>query len=382
MAAKKPVLVMFGGISPEHEVAVIGGMQILQNIDRALYDPYVVLITKKGVMQYLPGFTDPKKFLSAKRVDVTFGADSHGGFIRPAGTLSKKIHPYAAYLVFHGGVGESGGVQGLLETLRIPFTSTGQESSAIVMNKVLTKTVLAEAGIPTVPGVRIFSEEILRDVAACAARISRDLALPVIIKPVHLGSSIGISIARTDIELKKHLLEAAHLDNEILIEKLLTNFDELNCSVRRADDVLTTSPVERPLQHDEILSFADKYERGGKGKIAGSMAFMDRDVPAKIPNNLRDRVQETAKKAFIACRMTGTPRIDFMYTKADDTLYLTEINPIPGSVAFYLWEADGVPFKQQITDSIEQAARDHRKRESTHFDYKTDIVEKFVKSLQ
>ena len=152
---------------------------------------------------------------------------------------------------------------------------------------------------------------------------------------------------------------------------------ELNCSVRIVNDTLEVSPVERPIQHDELLSFADKYQRGGKNKAAG-MASLDRDLPAKIPEPLRDRVQSAARVAYTACRMKGTPRIDFMYTESDDTLYLTEINPIPGSVAFYLWEAAGVSFKQQITDAIEQAVRDADEVGGRALDYQSDIIEKFV----
>jgi D-alanine-D-alanine ligase len=379
MSQKKPVLIMFGGVSAEHEVSVISGLQIVDTIDRTLYESHAVFITKNGQMLYIPGLTSGKNFLKAKRIPVSFGADNKGGYITTAGVLSKKVYPYAAYLAFHGGTGEAGGVQGMLETLGIPQTSTTQESAAIVMNKQLTKTVLAEAGITTVPGISVFSDEITKDAEVVAERIIAELSLPVIIKPVHLGSSIGISIARTDVALHKYLLEAAHVDSEILVEKLLTDFTELNCALRQVNGVLETAPVERPVQHDELLSFADKYERGGKNKAAGSMAFMDRDLPAKIPDALRDRVQETAKKALRACRMQGSPRIDFMYTKHDDTLYLTEINPIPGSVGFYLWEAAGISFQQQITDSVEQAVLDASVAKTQRLDYETDIVEKFIK---
>lgn len=108
------------------------------------------------------------------------------------------------------------------------------------------------------------------------------------------------------------------------------------------------------------------------------MASLDRDIPAKIPDALRDRVQEAARTAYAACRMKGSPRIDFMYTESDDTLYLTEINPIPGSMGFYLWEAYGVSFKQQITDSLEQAVRDMEELRACALDYHSDIIEKFV----
>lgn len=374
---KKDVLVLFGGESAEHEVSVVTGLQVVEKIDRERYDVLSVYVSKKGELFLMPDLKTRKEFTSARRVPIAFGKDADGGFVSTLGVLKKKYYPYAAYMAFHGGTGESGPFQGLFETVGIPFTSTGQESAAIVMNKKITKDVVHDAGITVVLGVSLFSRDIRADAEATVQKVIATVSLPVIVKPVHLGSSIAIHIARTEVELQKFLLEAAHVDSEILVEQLLTNFTELNCSVRIVNDTLEVSPVERPIQHDELLSFADKYQRGGKNKAAG-MASLDRDLPAKIPEPLRDRVQSAARVAYTACRMKGTPRIDFMYTESDDTLYLTEINPIPGSVAFYLWEAAGVSFKQQITDAIEQAVRDADEVGGRALDYQSDIIEKFV----
>ncbi len=368
---------MFGGESAEHEVSVVTGLQVLEKIDRATYNPLCIFVSKKGET-FLVDATSRRDFLSATRHEIAFGKDEKGGFVTTLGLLKKKYYPHAAYLAFHGGTGEAGPYQGLLESVGIPFTSTSQESAVVVMNKQLTKDVVSAAGVTVVPGVNVFGRDIRAGAEAVVKKVLESLALPVIVKPAHLGSSIAIKIARTEVELQKYLLEAAHVDSEILVEKLLTHFIELNCSVRTVDGKVEVSPVERPIQHDELLSFADKYQRGGKNKKAGGMASLDRDLPADIPDELRDRVQKTARAAYVACRMKGTPRIDCMYTKEDDALYLTEINPIPGSVAFYLWEAAGVSFKQQITDSIEQAVRDAGEINGRTLDYESDIIEKFV----
>lgn len=380
----KPIVIMFGGVSPEHEVSVISGLQVVESIDRAVYQPHVVYITKQGELQYLDGLTNRKQFLSAKRKSIDFGRDSKGGYLEIPGLRSNRIYPYAAYLAFHGGLGEGGGIQGLLESLGIAYTSTTQESAVITMNKQLTKEQVAKVGIGVVEGVSIFASDIRTDSEKQAKLIEQKLGLPVIIKPVHLGSSIGIKIAKSGVELEKYLLEAAFVDREILIEKYLTGFTEYNCAVRLVSGELEASEVERPLSHDEILSFADKYQRGGKktmpdGRQAGEngMASLQRELPANISAELRTQVQEAAKKAFIACRCKGMVRIDFMQTQ-EGKLLLTEINPIPGSMAFYLWEASGIPFKQQITDLIEQAVQDNTTQINQSLDYTTDIVQKFI----
>ena len=378
----KPILILFGGVSAEHEVSVITGLQVVENIDREQYTPYTIYVAKKGDFFYLPGLRNRNDFFTVPRKSVTFGRDSRGGYAQISGALglrAKKIYPYAAYMAFHGGTGESGPMQGLLEAAEIPFTSCGQEASVVTMNKQLTRWAAEAAGIPVAPGISLFAAEIKKDVTGVAGVITAKLSLPVIIKPVHLGSSIGLNIARTDVELQKFLLEAAFIDNEILVEKYLTLAAEYNCAVRSINGAIETSEIERPVSKDEILSFADKYQRGAKktGAGASGMASLDRELPAKIDAALQNAIQMAARKIFVACACKGMVRIDFMLAD-DKKLYLTEVNPIPGSMAFYLWEASGIPFKQQISDMIEQAVRDEAQAAATHLDYETDIVEKFT----
>lgn len=399
MKNKKIVLVMFGGISAEHEVSVITGLQVLEKIDRNLYEPHVIYHTKKGELLYLGGLKDKKDFLTVKRSNVVFGKDDKGPFVQPIGLIKKKIYPDCAYLAFHGGTGESGQIQGFLEILEIPYTSPNVEASAITMNKELTKEVLRDSGVPFLEGISVFSSEVKKDVKSVVARVIKVCPLPVIVKPVHLGSSIGIGVAKTDVQLEKSLLESAQIDNEILIERFLSDFKEYNVAVRLvskkaasqsvsadmagAQDIneaeIETSEIERPFSKDEILSFADKYLRGGGKKIGAGMASLSRELPAKIDDSLRQKLVEYAKKAFVACRCKGMIRVDFMVT-AKGEIYLTEINPIPGSMAYFLWEAKGIEFTRQISDLIEQAIIDFHEAKARRLEYKSDIVERYIKA--
>lgn len=372
----KPILIMFGGISPEHEVSIITGLQVLENIDTAIYQPLVVYVDKKGSFFLLNNVRGRSDFYSSRRNTISFGKDDKGGFIKLERLSGKKIYPYAAYLAFHGGIGEGGSVQGLLESVGIPFSSCGQEASIITMNKEITRRAAEGVQVSVAPGMSVFSPEIKKDVATVSSLIIEKLSLPVIVKPVHLGSSIGLTVAKTEVELQKALLESAFIDNEILIEQYLSLAAEYNCAVRVVDGKIETSEIERPVSRDEILSFADKYQRGAK-KSGDGMASLSRELPAKIDDALRREIREMAEKIFTACACKGMVRIDFMLT-TDKKLYLTEVNPIPGSMAFYLWEASGIPFKQQISDLIEQAVRDDSGMRAMDLDYKTDIVEKFI----
>jgi D-alanine-D-alanine ligase len=374
----KKIAVIFGGVSAEHEVSIITGLQVLEQIDRDKYDPYCIVLGKDGLFRHQPRVKKRKDFKIDKGSIINFGKDESGGYFVESRPLAKKNRIESAYLALHGGNGESGQVQGFLDTLGIPYTSPDVEASATTMNKVMTKQVLSDTGINVVPGISVFSKDIKENIDNVMATIKKSISVPVIVKPVHLGSSIGINIARTEIELKKHLLEASHSDSEVLVEKLLSGFTEYNCAVRRRGDEVETSEIERPINHDEILSFADKYQRGGNKKQSG-MASLNRELPAKISQILKSRIEETAIEAFEACRCKGMVRIDFMVTSSGK-VYLTEINPIPGSMSYYLWEASGYTFTQQITDLIEQSILDWHEKTSLDLSYETDIVEKFVKS--
>ena len=371
---RKPLLIVFGGISPEHEVSVVTGLQTFEKVDITRYDPLALFIDKQGSIHALPSLTSRHQFFITQKTSVTFGRDDRGGFISFGGMIQKKIYPHAAYLCLHGGMGEGCGIQVLLESVGITFTSSGVEGSVIAMNKALTKEVLRSSEVPVLPFVRLFSNEVRQDLPRILAQVSHLLSFPVIVKPAHLGSSIGITVAKSTDDLERSLLEASFIDTEILIEPFLTSITEFNCAVKCIEDQVITSPIERPIPHDDILSFADKYERGGK---KSGMASLTREVPAKISTKESTLIADIARRAFIACRLKGMARIDFMQD-ADGALFLTEVNSIPGSMAFYLWEAAGLAFQEQITELVEQAVRDATGDVSRRMDYETDIITHFV----
>lgn len=370
----KNIIVLFGGRSAEHEVSVITGLQVLENIDRKKYTPYAIKLDKNNQFQYYDGLVSRKNYLEMHPQIVDFSRDNKGAYFETGKIIKKKIYVDTAYLAFHGGNGESGPIQGFLEILDIPYTSPNVESSSIAMNKQITKQIVKSYDISVVDGISVCDQDVKQNVDQVIKNLR--MKLPLIIKPVHLGSSIAINIAKTKVELKKYLLEAAQVDTEIVVEKLITNFEEYNISVRQINSQIITSEIEKPLSTDDILSFADKYQRGGKK--TGGMASLQRDLPAKISSTIEKKIKSTAVDVFKAIRAKGLVRIDFMVV--GETVYVTEVNPIPGSMSFYLWEASGVSFKQQITDLLEQAAKDTEIKKSKQLDYTTDIVEKFVKN--
>ncbi len=366
----KNVIILFGGVSPEHEVSIITGLQVIDKIDRSKFATFAIKLTQDGLFKYYERLFWMQDYSKIKPRNINFGRDNKGAYFQTTGIFKKKVYIDIAYLAFHGGLGESGQIQGLLETLSVPYTSSNTEGSAIAMNKVLTKEVLESYQIKTIPWVRAFSTEIKHDLDKMVSTIVSRLSLPVIIKPSHLGSSIAINIAKTKADLKKYLLEASQVDSEILIEKFMTNFIEYNISVRKIGDKVEVSEIEKPISKDEILSFADKYQRGGKK--TGGMASLNRELPAKINSKLKNKIEDIATKSFELIRAKGVLRIDFMYV--NNEIYVTEINPIPGAMSFFLWEACGISFRNQITDLLNQAVIDEENRRSKLLKYDSDIL--------
>jgi D-alanine-D-alanine ligase len=381
MEIRKNILIMFGGQSSEHEVSVISGLQILENIDKDLFNPIVIYITKKGEFKYVKDLLTRKEFLSKKHISVHFEKRERNAYLAcDNNPFFKALKIDSAYLAFHGGNGEIGPVQGLLETFEIPYTSPSYESSTICMNKAITKEIFTSKKLPTLPYLSINSIDCDNELDTVVDNIIKGVGLPAVVKAVHIGSTIGVMTAKTEIDLKKALLILSKLDRELLVEKMLINFTEYNISVRKIENNIETSVIEKPVKHDELLSFKDKYQTGSKSKSSG-MASLDREIPAKIDTDFAEKITEIAKKAYQTMRCSGTVRIDFMFDLDSKSLYITEINTIPGSLAFYLWEASGVPFRDQITASIDQSFVEQKHKDLLKFQYESDIVEKFVKGI-
>ncbi len=370
---KKNILIAFGGVSSEHEVSIITGLQILENIDKSIYNPIPLYITKDGLLFLIPTLKNKKAFLTEKRFACHLGKDQKGSFVQ-YGSFLKKEYIYSAYLALHGGMGEGGQLQGMLECFDFAYTSPDYESSVICMNKNITKEVLAYYDIPTVKGFAFKDSDFKRNPEEIIESIKKNIGFPAIIKPSHLGSTIGINIANNDAELSKYLSAATQVDKEILVEEFLTNIKEYNISARIVKDEIQLSEIEEPIKKSDVLSFDDKYANGAKK--TGGMANLDRNLPANIPDSLRSEINDLAIKAFKALRCSQLVRIDFIYSK--NKLYICEINQIPGSMAFYLWEAKGIMFQSQITDLIEESITQRDRTISKRFSYSTDIVEKFV----
>lgn len=388
---KLKVGVFFGGKACEHEISCISASQALNALDQDKYEVIPVYIAKNGDMYtgeelwQLANFADLDA-LCAKLTKVSLVKDSDKVYLREVkDSVFKKSATWpidVAFLVMHGTNGEDGTLQGLMEIVGLPYTSSGVMASAIGQDKVIMKEVLAYNGLPLVDWT-YFTRLEMQDGEGVKNKVAK-IGYPMILKPANLGSSIGIEVVHSEEEFEKKAKEALRYDDKILVEKYLEDFKEVNCSIIGDIDGFKVSVLEEVLKQDEILSFENKYvsgSKGGKTKLPskgtkGGMANTSRLVPAPLEKAMSDKIKEYALKAYRAMDAYGVCRIDFMVDK-DDNIYLTELNSIPGSLAFYLWSEEGVDFSKECDLLIEGAIKRYRHKEKMSFSFDTNILSTF-----
>jgi len=369
----------FGGKSVEHEISVISALQAMAATDKSKYTVTPIYISKEGnwytgdELLDVENYKNIKKLLQAvHKVSVDFYGEGFEIY-RPSFMGRKSLAKIdVAFPVLHGTNGEDGVLQGFFELKNIPYVGSNVLGSAIGMDKVIMKMVLKENDIPTVDYVWFTDKEWHLNRAAIVKKI-KNLGFPVIIKPANLGSSIGISQAKDEQELKEAIEMAGNFSTRILVETMVTDLREINCSVMGSVDKQEASVCEEPLRSGEILTYDDKYNSNAKGEASKGMESTQRIIPAKIPDELTVSIQEMAKKTFKVLNSSGVARLDFLIDNATNKVYVNEINSIPGSLSFYLWEATGKPFETLIDDLVNVALRRHQEQDNYMMSYNQNI---------
>lgn len=377
------VAVFFGCCSVEHEVSIISAVQAMYSIDRAKYNVIPVYVTKNGVMMTGDDLFDIEKYknlpaLTKKLRAVTLIRDGKDVFMKTLNGFSKKsVRIDVAFPIVHGTNCEDGTIQGLFEFLRLPYVGCDIISSAVGMDKVIFKDVLRGAGLPVLPCISFYSRDYFENREELLAKIEKEITLPAIVKPANLGSSVGITKANDIPSLDEAINTACSFSDKILVERAIVGLREINCSVLGGYDECEASCCEEPIMHDSILSFEDKYLGGGKQQSGGSkgMSSLSRKLPADIPAEKSEEIRALACKVVKAIGGSGISRIDFMLDTLDnDRVYVNEINTIPGSLAFYLWEQGGVKYTELLSRAIDLAFKRKRKQDSLNFTFESNIL--------
>lgn len=387
----KNLIVAFGGMSPEHEVSVLTAIQAISALEGSEYNCIPLYVTKSGRWLTGTNLLDLSNYkelpeLEKSALSCAFVKDETGKtFLREQEKKSffskPESHPvYAVLCAFHGSEGENGSFQGVCETMNIPYTGSGVLGSSLGMNKVKAKLVAAANGIPVTKAVNFYEsdwEEEQDDILS----VAEDFGYPLIVKPVSLGSSIGVAIANDKDSLITAVETAFRYDAHILVEEAVNPLMEINCSVMGTPDDCRPSVCEKPLGQSETLSFEDKYQ-SGEGADKG-MASADRVIPADISKELTRKIQDMAVKTFSALDASGLARLDFLVNANTEEVYFNEINTIPGSFSFYLWDKTDLDFTQLLNELIDIGLKQHQAKNGRVRSYETNLLsEKAVKGIK
>ena len=379
---KIKVALMFGGKSVEHEVSVISGIQAFLAMDAEKYDVFPVYLTKKNEMYVgdeigvIESYKDIDALIKKSQRVIMI---NDGDKVRFVGYPAKKFgkNPEfdvdVVFPVVHGTNVEDGALQGYFKTIGIPFVGCDVTASAIGMDKYIMKAVLKENNVPVLDA-KLYTMSDYADVDTMMADVEKTFGYPVIIKPVNLGSSVGISVAKDKVELSSSIDDAFRYASKVLVEHAISNLREINCSVLGDENDAIASECEEPMHTKDILSYEDKYVSNAKGSGSKGMASVARKIPADLSPEKREEVRDLAVKSFKVLGCNGVSRIDFMIDEDTGKLYFNEINTIPGSLAFYLWEPVGVPYKELLDRMIQLSLKRVRLEESLTFSFDTNIL--------
>ncbi len=386
---KTKVAVLFGGHSVEHEVSIISGLQAFAALNREKYDVLPIYISKDN--RFYTGkklgdvaiYKDMNACMKAATQVVLVKGEKGVDVVRyPAPKFGRAVIGSfeVAIPVVHGTNVEDGTLMGLLEMLDVPYAACDVTSSAAGMDKYLMKAVLADAGIPVLPAKKYNAKAYAADAQAVLQEIESTFGYPVIVKPVNLGSSVGIAKAKDRESLVKAMDDAIGFADRVLVERAVENLREINCAVLGDADDAIASVCEEPLGAGDILSFGDKYlsgEGSKNGSKSAGMTSLKRRCPAELPDGMTEQVQALAVQTFKALGCAGVSRVDFLNDKETGEVWVNEINTIPGSLSFYLWEAAGVPFEQLMDRLVAIAFKRQRDRAALTFSYESNILAGF-----
>lgn len=376
----KNILVAFGGPSPEHEVSVLTAMQAISALSGPSTRCIPLYIAKNG--QWFTGseFTELESYkdlgkLVARGRRCAFETNESGHTVLAETTdplfgKRKKQRIDVVLCAFHGSDGENGSFQGVCEVFNLPYTGSGVAGSAVGMDKFIAKSLCRAFGFPVVPDVAFYESEWVEGQDGILQKCE-SIGFPLFVKPVSLGSSIGVARADDRKALIRKIEEAFRYDAHLIVEKGVHPLMELNCSVIGTPESAEASVLEHPVAASEVLTFEDKYQRGGSGK---GMASAERVIPAPVDEQLTEKVRDMATGIFRRLNCSGLARLDFLYNPETKDLFFNEINTIPGSFSFYLWDHSGVGFPELLQRLIRIAEERHRTKNGRVRSYDTNLL--------
>lgn len=383
MENKKTIGVFFGSKSPEHDISIITAQLIISGLLGLDFNVVPVYINRGGLWMIdeelgkLKSFTDPKREIEKEKNFQEFYLDLEGSngkmVFKKKGIAGKTIIIDLAFPAFHGSFGEDGTIQGLFEMMNIPYVGCDVVSSAIAMDKALTKQIYLANNIPTTKFIYFYKNDWEENKESIVKEIKETLQWPVFIKPVHLGSSIGISkIKEGDIAGLENKIDVAfYYDDKVLVEEGVSDLMDVTCCVIGNRKLLASLLQESVFQAD-LFDFEEKYLKEGGSQLGKSQSSVI--IPARLDADLTEKIQETARKAYRALGCCGIARIDFLLNKQLNKFFANEINPLPGTVYHHLWKASGLELDELLKKLISFAGEKHEQKKAISFSFESKIL--------
>ena len=382
--------VLYGGKTTEHEVSIITAVQAMGFLNKDKYEVIPMYLTKENEMytgeplKEMDVYKEPELLKRYCKNVVCYNKNGALVLQNKKGILKRIIKEVDIVIpTVHGYNMEDGNIQGLLETYGVPYTGSDIYGCTVGQDKVFQKQILESEGVPVTKYVWFYDNDYFEDEQKILSNVKK-LGFPVIVKPARQGSSIGIKIADDEEKLKQAIEDAIEYDDKILVEEVINNMTELNCSVLGSNNYMQTSCIEQVMGKDDILSFNDKYIGNGSKKGATKtnaaskgMLSAGRVIPANIPEELAKKISETSKKAFRALGASGVVRIDYLYDKKAKKYYVNELNTIPGSLAFYLWTPLNKEYDELLDDMINIAIKRFKKKLKKTTIFESNILSNF-----
>lgn len=381
--------VLYGGKTTEHEVSIITAVQAMGFLDTEKYEVIPMYLTKENEMytgeplKEMDVYKEPELLKRYCKNVVCYNKNGVLLLQNKNGIFKRTIKEVDIVIpAVHGYNMEDGNIQGMLEVFGVPYTGSDIYGCTVGQDKVFQKQILEAENVPVTKYTWFYDNEYFEDEKQILSNVKK-LGYPVIVKPARQGSSIGIKIAHDEESLKEAIEDAIKYDDKILVEEVIDNMMELNCSVLGSNSYMDTSAIEQVMGKDEFLSFNDKYIGSGSKKGAKKMGASkgmvstDRIIPADIPEKLANEIKETSKKAFRALSASGVVRIDYLYDKKSKKYYVNELNTIPGCLSFYLWMPVKKDYPELLDDMINIAVKRYKKKLKKTTIFESNILSTF-----
>ena len=382
----KNIGIFFGSGSVEHDISIITAQLIIAGLKGLGYLVMPVYITKQGKWMLGEDLGDLKMFTtpSASQTPILEKEgrnlaqyyldmqESVGKMVfRKKGIFGKSITIDMAFPALHGTFGEDGTIQGLFEMFGIPYVGCNVTASAISMDKALTKIVMKNAGIPTTKFIYFYKQDWQRDSSAIKNSITTQLKWPVMVKPAHLGSSIGIGKAKDEKELEQKVEVAAFYDNKIVAEEVVENLMDITCCIIGNENP-RPSLLQESVYSQDLFDFDDKYLKGGgaqTGKATNNLV-----IPARLDDGLTKQIQETAIKVYKLLECSGIARVDFLVNTKTKEFFTNEVNPLPGTLYHHLWKKSGLELPELLKELIRLAEEKYEEKRSLNFTFESSVL--------